>query len=198
MRSGGFDYLTKPFDNEDVVLTVERALEHRRLTARVQELEADLVARTNFVGIVGTSTAMQEAVRRIAKVARADTSVLLSGETGTGKELAARTVHRSSDRAPGPFIAINCGAIPSTLAESELFGHERGAYTDAKSERRGPFELAEKGTVFLDEVGELSADLQVKLLGCSRSARSFASEGVGRSLWTCAWWRPPIATLRKT
>ena len=164
MRRGGFDYLTKPFDNEDVVLTVERALEHQRLTARVQELEDDIIARTNFVGIVGTSPAMQEAVRRIAKVAGTDTTVLLSGETGTGKELAARTVHRSSDRAAGPFIPINCGAISSTLAESELFGHERGAFTDAKTERRGLFELAEKGTVFLDEVGELPADLQVKLL----------------------------------
>ncbi len=164
IRSGGYDYLTKPFDNDDVVLTVQRALEHRRLNMRVQELEADLTARTEFVGIVGRSAALRAAVRLIAKVARKDATVLIAGETGTGKELAARTLHSSSDRSSGPFVAINCGAIASTLAESELFGHERGAFTDARTERRGLFEQADKGTVFLDEIGELSGDVQVKLL----------------------------------
>ena len=164
IRAGGYDYLTKPFDNDDVALTVQRALEHRRLTMRVQELEADLATRTEFVGIVGRSAALEAAVRLIAKVARTDANVLIGGETGTGKELAARTLHTSSDRAAGPFVAVNCGAISPSLAESELFGHERGAFTDAKTERRGLFEQAHKGTVFLDEIGELSSDVQVKLL----------------------------------
>lgn len=164
IRAGGFDYLTKPFDNDDLGLTVQRALEHRRLKARVQELEEDLVARTTLVGIVGRSPTLQAAIRLIAKVARTDATVLISGETGTGKELAARTLHSSSDRASGPFLAINCGAIAPTLAESELFGHERGSFTDARTERRGLFEQAEKGTVFLDEIGELPGNLQVKLL----------------------------------
>lgn len=164
IRNGGFDYLTKPFDNDDLVLAVSRALERRQLQERILELEQDLSTRTSFVGIVGKSPAILAALRRLAKVARAEATVLLAGETGTGKELAARSVHRQSRRVQGPFVAINCGAVPPTLAEAELFGHERGAFTDAKSQRQGWFEQAHRGTLFLDEVGDLSLDIQVKLL----------------------------------
>ena len=164
MRTGGFDYLPKPFDNDELVVKVDRALEHRRLLTRVSELETDLEARTTTPGIVGRSPVLQEAIRRLAKVAATDVSVLLTGETGTGKELAARTIHRRSERADRPFVAVNCGAITATLAESELFGHEKGAFTDARSERRGLFEQAQRGTVFLDEVGDLPLDIQVKML----------------------------------
>jgi two-component system response regulator AtoC len=164
IRNGAFDYVTKPFDNDDLLLAVTRGLERHRLQERIVELEQDLSTRTNFAGIVGRSQAIQEALRKLAKVARSDVTVLLAGETGTGKELAARSVHQQSDRAQHPFLAINCGAIPPSLAESELFGHERGAFTDAKSQRPGWFEQAEDGVLFLDEVGDLSLDLQVKLL----------------------------------
>lgn len=164
MRTGGFDYLPKPFDNDELVVKVDRALEHRRLLTRVSELETDLEARTTFPGIVGRSPVLQETIRRLAKVAGTDVPVLITGETGTGKELAARTIHRRSERADGPFVPVNCGAITAGIAESELFGHERGAFTDARSERRGLFEQAQRGTVFLDEVGDLPLDIQVKLL----------------------------------
>lgn len=164
IRNGAFDYVTKPFDNDDLLLAVTRGLERHRLQERIVELEQDLTTRTTFAGIVGRSQAIQEALRRLAKVALSDVTVLLAGETGTGKELAARSVHQQSDRAQRPFLAINCGAIPPSLAESELFGHERGAFTDAKAQRAGLFEQAEGGVLFLDEVGDLSLELQVKLL----------------------------------
>jgi len=164
MRAGGFDYVPKPFDNDELVLKVARALEHRRLTTRVRELESDLRTRTQFVGIVGQSPALHDMTRQLARVASTDVTVLLTGESGTGKELAAVTLHRHSQRAGGPFIPVNCGAITASLAESELFGHERGAFTDAKGVHRGVFERADGGTLFLDEVGELPLDLQVKLL----------------------------------
>ncbi len=164
MRAGGFDYVPKPFDNNELVLKVERALEHYRLKTRVQELEHDLQTRTQYVGIVGQSPALHEMTRQLARVASTDVTVLLTGESGTGKELAALTLHRHSQRAGGPFIPVNCGAITASLAESELFGHERGAFTDAKGIHRGVFERADRGTLFLDEVGELPLDLQVKLL----------------------------------
>jgi DNA-binding NtrC family response regulator len=164
MRRGAYDYVAKPFDNDDLLLAVERADEHRRLLARVVELEEDVSARVEFSGIVGRSAAIQEVLRRLAKVARSDATVLLTGETGTGKELAARNLHRNSQRASKAFVAVNCGAIPPTLAEDELFGHVKGGFTDARTDRRGRFEQAHGGTLFLDEVGDLSADLQVKLL----------------------------------
>jgi two-component system response regulator AtoC len=164
IRNGGFDYLTKPFDNDELVLTIQRGLERRQLQERVHELEQDLSARTTFVGIVGRSPAIRDALRRLARVATTNVIVLLAGESGTGKELAARSVHRQSDRATGPFVAVNCGAVPPTLSEAEMFGHERGAFTDAKGQRPGWFEQARGGTLFLDEVGDLPLDLQVKLL----------------------------------
>lgn len=164
MRAGARDYLTKPFDNGDLVLKVERALEHRQLTRRVAELESDVVARTEFSEIIGRSPSISHALRRLARVAKSDATVMFFGETGTGKDLAARSLHRSSLRSAKPFVAVNCGALPSSLAEAELFGHLRGSFTDAKSDRIGRFQEASGGTLFLDEIGELSPEVQVKLL----------------------------------
>ena len=164
MRAGAFDYVTKPFDNDDLRLKVTRAVEHRQLTRRVHDLESDVSARAGFVGIVGRGRAIEEVLRRLAKVGRSDATVLLTGESGTGKELAAKRLHRISARSREAFVAVNCGTIPSTLAEAALFGHERGAFTDARQRHRGHFELAHRGTLFLDEVGDLPVDVQVKLL----------------------------------
>ncbi len=164
IRTGGFDYLPKPFDNDELVLKIERALNHRRMSARVVELEEQLEAQTSFSGIVGRSESIRVAVGRLSRVAGSDVTVLLSGESGTGKELAARLVHQRSARAAGPFVPVNCGAILPTTAESELFGHEKGAFTDAREDRRGIFERAQRGTVFFDEIADLPIDLQVKLL----------------------------------
>jgi DNA-binding NtrC family response regulator len=164
MRAGAFDYLTKPFDNDDLRLKVIRALEHRHLTRRVHDLESEVSARTRFVGIVGQSPAIEAVLQRLARVGRSDATVLLTGESGTGKELAARRLHLISARASEMFVPVNCGSIPSTLAEAALFGHERGAFTDARQRHRGHFEQAHKGTLFLDEVGDLPLDVQVKLL----------------------------------
>ena len=164
MKSGAFDYITKPFDNHDLLLTVERALSVRRLGQRVVELEGELRTRAALFEILGESDAIREARNAIAKAAATEATVLLTGESGTGKELAARSLHRLSRRAGGPFVAVNCAAIPSSLAEAELFGHERGAFTDARESREGHFERAHHGTLFLDEIGELSLDVQAKLL----------------------------------
>jgi DNA-binding NtrC family response regulator len=164
MRRGAFDYITKPFDNDELLLVIERALGVARLEARVKHLETQLEARFRPENIVGTSGAMVDVFQRIDKVAPLDTTVLIQGESGTGKELVARAIHRHSSRKDGPFVAINCGAIPPNLVESEFFGHERGAFTDARDRRRGRFEMASGGTLFLDEVGELSPAAQVGLL----------------------------------
>lgn len=164
MRAGAYDYLPKPFDNHDLVLVIERAVEHRQLLTRVTQLQSDVSARKEFSGIVGRSPAIELVLRRLAKVAKSDATVLLTGETGTGKELAARSVHRASGRVKQSFVAVNCGAIPASLAEDELFGHMRGAFTDARSDRRGRFEQAHRGTLFLDEIGDLPSEVQVKLL----------------------------------
>ena len=164
MRAGARDYLTKPFDNTDLVLKVERALEYRQLTSRVAELESDVLARTEFSEIIGRSPSISQVLRRLARVAKSDATVMLFGETGTGKDLAARSLHRSSLRSVKPFVAVNCGALPYALAEAELFGHLRGSFTDAKSDRIGRFQEASGGTLFLDEIGELPPEVQVKLL----------------------------------
>jgi DNA-binding NtrC family response regulator len=164
MRVGAFDYLTKPFDNDELVITIDRALEQRRLRSEVRQLRSELESRYGFSDIVGISPAMRRVFQVMDKIARTDETVLILGESGTGKELVARALHRRGTRASGPFVAVNCSAIPTTLVESEFFGHERGAFTDAKESRQGRFELANGGTIFLDEIGDLPLDAQAKLL----------------------------------
>jgi two-component system, NtrC family, response regulator AtoC len=164
MRRGAFDYVTKPFDNDELLLTIDRALEMRRLGGEVEELRSELESRYGFNEIVGISREIQEVFRMMVKVVGVDVTVLMTGESGTGKELVARAIHRKSKRARGPFVAVNCSAIPQTLVESEFFGHERGAFTDARESRPGKFEQAHGGTLFLDEVGDLALDAQAKIL----------------------------------
>lgn len=164
VKAGAFDYLTKPFDNEQLLLSVARGVEHRRLHAEVDALRTEIESRYGFGEIVGSSQAMRDLLRVMAKVSASDATVLILGESGTGKELVAHAIHRRSRRAAGPFVAVNCSAIPSTLVEAEFFGHERGAFTDAKEARPGKFEQAHSGTLFLDEIGDLPLDSQAKLL----------------------------------
>jgi two-component system response regulator PilR (NtrC family) len=164
MKRGAYDYLTKPFKVDEINVVVERALEKRSLLRDNIELRAELERRFRLDRIVGKSEAMQRVFELVRKVAPAKTSVLLSGESGTGKELVARALHHLSPRAEAPFIAVNCGAIPESLLESELFGHLKGAFTGAVADRPGLFAAAHNGTLFLDEIGELGAQMQVKLL----------------------------------
>lgn len=165
MRAGAFDYLQKPFLPDAPVELVARAMERRRLRLQAEVLGPQSPGTDfSFLGVVGRSAAMQEAHRLIEQAARLDITVLLTGETGTGKELAARAVHLNSARRERPFVAVNCGALPTELVESELFGHAKGAFTGAAQAKAGLFEEANGGTLFLDEVGELPLNVQVKLL----------------------------------
>jgi DNA-binding NtrC family response regulator len=164
MRRGAYDYLTKPFDNDEVLILIDRVMEVHQLSTEVAELRGELESRYGFSEIIGISPPMQNVFRTMAKVARVNAGVLITGESGTGKELVARAVHRRSERSRGPFIAVNCSAIPATLVESEFFGHERGAFTDARDARAGSFEQAHGGTLFLDEIGDLALEAQAKLL----------------------------------
>jgi DNA-binding NtrC family response regulator len=165
MQLGAYDYISKPFDPDEILLTVQRALEHRRLTRLVADLQRkdkDIDDARDI--LIGKSQAMQNVYKLIGRVAGSDTTVLITGESGTGKELVAQVLHRSSNRREGPFVAVNCAALPETLLESELFGHEKGAFTGAMAQRKGRFEQAAKGTIFLDEIGEISPATQKKLL----------------------------------
>lgn len=164
MKSGAFDYLAKPFDNDELLLILNRALEMRSLSREVEELRNELSSRYGFNEIIGISPKLQAVFNTMAKVAAVDATVLIEGESGTGKELVARAIHRRGNRSSKPFVAVNCGAIPQSLVEAEFFGHERGAFTDAREARVGRFEQAQGGTLFLDEVGELPLEAQVKLL----------------------------------
>jgi two-component system response regulator AtoC len=161
MQMGAYDYLQKPFDINEVSLIVRRLFEHQELASRVRSLEERQELRERMIG---RSPAMREIYKTIGRVAASDASVLISGETGTGKELAANLIHQNSARRNGPLIKVNCAALPETLIESELFGHEKGAFTGAVAQRKGRFELANKGTIFLDEVGEITLPVQKKLL----------------------------------
>ncbi len=164
MQRGAYDYLAKPFDLDEVVLLAERALTARRLTQEVAQLKTGLTEVWEFGALIGRHPRMQDVYKTIGRIAGSDVTVLLRGESGTGKELVARAVHHYSRRAGRPFIAVSGAAIPATLLESELFGHERGAFTDAKERKLGKLELAHGGTFYLDEVGDMPAELQSKLL----------------------------------
>jgi two-component system nitrogen regulation response regulator GlnG len=165
MKRGAYDYLTKPFDIEEVRLLVQRVLEMRRQAADLTRLEEQTRRRFELgVEIIGKTPAMQEIFKTIGRVAHTDATVLIQGESGTGKELIARAIHSHSPRWSGPFVARNCSAVPRDLLESELFGHERGAFTGATEQRAGVFEIAQGGTLFLDEIGDMPLELQAKLL----------------------------------
>ncbi len=164
IRQGAFDYLTKPVKPEEVLMVINKALNFRTLYRENQSLRQELEDIHGINRIVGNSESMQKVFEVIKKVAKTDSTVLITGESGTGKELVAHAIHYASRRKKGPFVPINCAAIPEELLESELFGHEKGAFTHAIRSRIGRFELADKGTIFLDEIGEMSPALQVKLL----------------------------------
>jgi two-component system NtrC family response regulator len=163
IKRGAYDFLTKPVQLDELQVIIRRASYLHKLEREYRDLRQNL-RDNSFEGMLGASPQMQEVFAKIRKVAATDVAVLIVGESGTGKELAARAIHRGSTRREGPFAAINCGAIPETLLESELFGHEKGAFTGAHIQRMGRIELARGGTLFLDEIGELSPQLQVKLL----------------------------------
>lgn len=164
MKKGAFDYLQKPFDNDELLAIIAKAIETIKLSRRVRQLEEQLEQTYRFESIVGISDKMKSIFTLMHKFAAADGTVLISGESGTGKELIVRAIHQASKRKNGPFVIVNCGAIPANLIESEFFGHEAGSFTDAKELRRGKFEAADGGTLFLDEIGELPLEAQVKLL----------------------------------
>ncbi|RMG01921.1 MAG: sigma-54-dependent Fis family transcriptional regulator [Acidobacteria bacterium] len=164
LRKGAYDYITKPFVNEELLKTIRNALRQRELFRENRYLRRELNKHYSFSEIIGTSESLQNVFRLVEKISATNSTVLIQGESGTGKELIARAIHHNSLRADKPFIAVNCGALPETLLESELFGYVRGAFTDAKSDRKGLFRSAEGGTIFLDEVSEMPPSLQVKLL----------------------------------
>ena len=164
LRKGAYDYVTKPFVNEDLLQTVKNAIRTKELFNENRALRRQLDSQFSFSEIVGKSDALQSVFRIVEKVAATNASVLIQGESGTGKELIARAIHHQSPRSGSPFLGVNCGALPSELLESELFGHVKGSFTGAHSDRTGLFRSAEDGTLFLDEIGEMPLPLQVKLL----------------------------------
>ena len=164
MKKGAFDYITKPFNRDELRLTLDKALRMRKLERENVELRAEVTDRYRFENIIGASEKIREVLNMAGRVASSNASVLITGESGTGKELLAKGIHYNSSRAEGPFVAVNCAAIPENLIESELFGHMKGAFTGAIRDKEGKFELAGGGTLFLDEIGELRIDLQAKIL----------------------------------
>ncbi|HEX2221772.1 MAG TPA: sigma-54 dependent transcriptional regulator [Candidatus Limnocylindria bacterium] len=165
MEHGAYDYVTKPFEIDDLLATLRRVFEHQQMASEVSALRLELgKSAAERERIVGSSKPMLEVYKTIGKVANSDATVLITGESGTGKELVAEAIHRASKRNPYPLVKVSCAALPETLLETELFGHEKGSFTGAMTQRKGRFELANKGTIFLDEIGEMTAGTQTKLL----------------------------------
>ena len=179
LRKGAYDYITKPFVNADLLQTVRNAIRTKELFRENRNLRRELDKHYSFAEIIGTSAVLQAVFRLIEKVSATNASILIQGESGTGKELVARAIHHHSPRANKPFVAINCGALPESLLESELFGHTKGAFTDAKTDKKGLFRSVEGGTLFLDEIGEIPLPLQVKLL---RALQEHEVTPIGASL----------------
>jgi DNA-binding NtrC family response regulator len=171
MKHGALDFLAKPVDPDHLLLLVSRALDQRRLLSEYRLLKEEAAARRGGPNIIGDSPALRHVMTAIDRAAATDTTVLLEGESGTGKELCARALHNASPRANGPFVAINCAAIPENLLEAELFGYERGAFTGAAQRKIGKFEMAQRGTIFLDEIGEMPLALQAKMLRAIETKR---------------------------
>ena len=178
MQAGAFNYLAKPFSNDELIVTINKALQHYSLVRENIRLRKSILTRTGFAGMVGKNTRMVQVYELIEKVAPTPSSVLITGESGTGKELVAKAIHMNSPRHDKAFITVNCAALAENLLESELFGHEKGAFTGAVAMRKGRFELADGGTLFLDEIGEIPLSLQAKLL---RALQEKSFERVGGS-----------------
>ncbi|MFB0562707.1 MAG: sigma-54-dependent transcriptional regulator [Candidatus Lokiarchaeia archaeon] len=164
MKLGAYDYITKPFEEDEVIVSINKALEKRCLTREVSYLRSEIAKPVRFDNIIGTSERMRQVYEIVSEMTKNDATVLIHGESGTGKELFARAIHFNGLRKNKPFIAVDCASIPENLLESELFGHEKGAFTDATSQKLGRFELANQGTLFLDEIGNLKQDMQGKIL----------------------------------
>jgi two-component system response regulator PilR (NtrC family) len=164
MNEGAYDYVPKPFNKDELMYTIAKALDLRTVEHEKKQLDDQLKENLHYGLIVGNSPAMRHIYKLIQQVAKTKTNVLISGESGTGKELIAQAIHQESDRSDQPFVVINCGGIPETLMESELFGHKKGSFTGATQDKKGLFEIAHRGTIFLDEIGEISLPIQVKLL----------------------------------
>ena len=179
MELGAFDYVTKPFELDKITYAVQKVFEYQDLAAEVEVLRGEISSLVQTERIVGNSPPMQEVYKIVGKVAKSDATVLITGESGTGKELVAEALHYNSTRRAGPLVKVSCAALPETLLEAELFGHEKGSFTGAMTQRRGRFEMADKGTIFLDEIGEMSLQTQTKLL---RVLQDRKIERVGSSI----------------
>ncbi len=198
MKAGATEYLTKPFDLEELKLVIEKALRTGELAAEVERLRAEVGKQYDVEGIVAGSASMLSVLETVKKVAPTNATVMIYGESGTGKELIARAIHQLSDRAQRPFVSFSAGALPETLLESELFGYEKGAFTGALQAKPGRFELANGGTIFLDEIGDISPAVQVKLLRVLQERCSSAWAAPAASQSTCGWSQRRTGTCKSS